>query len=253
MVLPRIGLPTYSRREDENDRFTLYAQYVDGVRRAGGLPLLIAPGSSVESRAQGEHAELFDFIDGWVLTGGGDVDPQAYGGERHEKIYNTDPERDADELVLIRTILERGLPALCICRGMQLLNVALGGTLCEHLADADECADAAGKLLHRAPPRQPLRHAVEVDPASRLAELLGETRLDPFSWHHQALRDVAPGFEVVARAPDGVVEAIESPDHPDLICVQWHPELSCAQDVPQQRLFDALVARAVRRRQRGSA
>ncbi len=234
MVLPRIGLPTYSRREDEKDRFTLYAQYVDGVRRAGGLPLLIPPGALDGA----ETEELLDLVDGWVLTGGGDVDPALYRAERHPKIYDTHPERDESELGLIRAILERGTPALCICRGMQLLNVALGGDLIQHLADEDE----TDGLVHRALPRKPLRHAVSVVPGSRLAEQLAQTELEPLSWHHQALGEIAPGFDVVARAPDGVVEAIESVGHPNLICVQWHPELSCADEPEQQRLFDALVS-----------
>jgi len=234
VTLPRIGLPTYSRKEDEKGRFTLYSQYVDGVRRAGGLPLLLPPGALRET----ETEELLALVDGWVLTGGGDVDPGLYGGERHPRSYNTDPERDEAELTLIRAIHRGARPALCICRGMQLLNVELGGSLIGHLPDRGE----TDGMVHREPPRQPLSHPVSVTPGSRLASILGTTELSPLSWHHQALDRVAEGFEVVARAPDGVVEGIESPRHPNLICVQWHPELTCADEPPQQRLFDALIA-----------
>lgn len=234
MPLPRIGLSTYSRKEDEKGRFTLYAQYVDGVRRAGGLPLLLPPGALREA----ETEELLELVDGWVLTGGGDVDPGLYAGERHPRIYNTDPDRDEAELTLIRAILRGKRPALCICRGMQLLNVGLGGSLIGHLPDGDEVEG----MVHRTPTRRPLPHPVNVTPRSRLASILGETELSPQSWHHQALDRVAEGFEVVARAPDGIVEGIESPHHPNLICVQWHPELTCADEPPQQRLFDALIA-----------
>ena len=229
MERPRIGLPTYSRAEDEKGRFTLYAQYVDGVRRAGGLPLLLPPAAEMAD----ELSQLLDLCDGWVLTGGGDVDPTLYGGRSHETIYNVDPERDACELDLIRAILEHKQPALCICRGMQLLNVALGGTLIEHLPEDD--------LAHRAPPRVPVRHPIEVAPDSRLAQVLGETRMEPFSWHHQAVRDLAGGLRVVARAPDGVIEAVEDDERPELLCVQWHPELSAHEEQTQQRLFDGLV------------
>lgn len=231
MRRPRIGLPTYSRTEDEKGRYTLYAQYVDGIRHAGGLPLLIPPGP--ESAA--ELPELLELCDGWVLTGGGDVDPALYRGRPHETIYNVDRVRDDAERGLVRALLEARAPALCICRGMQLLNVELGGTLVEHLD--------GGAVAHRAPPRNPVRHEVEVAPDSRLAGILGETRLAPFSWHHQALREVAPSLRVVARAPDGVVEAVEDPDRPELLCVQWHPELS-VDEPPQRRLFEELVRRA---------
>ncbi len=129
------------------------------------------------------------------------------------------------------------MPTLAICRGIQVVNVALGGTLYEHVPDV------FGKAVpHQADPPGPVAHDVEVEPGSRLENVLGTRRCSVPSHHHQAVRDVAPGLLVTARASDGVIEAIERPDHPWFIGVQWHPELSAADDPIQQRIFGALVA-----------
>ena len=147
-----------------------------------------------------------------------------------------DAERDRAELALTRRLLQESLPVLGICRGCQMINVALGGTLVVHVPD-----QFGDNVLHRVPPREPVPHPVSVDAESRLADILGTTQLTPSSWHHQALRDVAEPLRVVARAPDGVVEAVELPEHAWLVAVQWHPELTAAADPVQQRLFAALV------------
>ena len=236
MGAPIIGITTYGR--DEKNRFTLYADYVDSIRRAGGIPLLVPPG---EPRLD----DCLQMIDALVLPGGGDLDPVLYGGRRLDGNYMIDAERDETELALTRAALETHLPCLCICRGMQLLNVALGGTLIEHIAD--EVGEA---VVHVEPPREPVRHAVLVGAGTRLAEIVGEREIDPLSWHHQAIRDLAPGLEVVARAPDGVIEAVELASHPWLVAVQWHPELSAAEETTQQRLFDAVVEQARKERER---
>jgi putative glutamine amidotransferase len=233
MSAPLIGLPTYGR--DERNRFTLFAEYVDGVRRAGGVPVLLPPG---EERIE----RWLETIDGLILTGGGDLDPEVYRGTRGADFYEVDAERDATELALARHVAGTDLPALCICRGMQILNVALGGTLIEHLED-----EVGDEVAHRLPPREPVRHPVAIDAGSLTAELSGAREIAPYSWHHQAIRDLAPGLSVVARAPDGVIEAVELDGRPELLAVQWHPELSAAEDTDQQRLFDALVRWAARR------
>ena len=230
MPPPRIGITTYGR--DEDNWFRLPAQYVDSVRRAGGLPMLIAPGE--------EHLDRWlELVDAIGFTGGGDLDPALYGGSDHPETYMVDPERDATELLLARRVLDARTPTLAICRGTQVINVVSGGTLIEHLPDV-----VGDRVAHRAPPREPTPHAVEVDPRSRLAEIMGATAAVIASWHHQAIRDVAPGFEVVAHAADGTIEAIELPSHPWLVAVQWHPELTAAEDPSQQQLFDALVRAA---------
>lgn len=227
---PVIGVTTYGRNEE--NRFHLPADYVDAVRRAGGLPLLIAPGEA-------RWREALRIVDGLILTGGGDLDPQTYGGQAHPTIYNLDHERDESELALGREVITTGLPTLGICRGMQVLNVALGGTLYEHLPDV-----VGETVLHRAPPREPIPHSVTLSGEGRLADLLAERKFSCASWHHQALRDVAPELQVVAHAPDGTIEAVEMSTHPWLVAVQWHPELTAAYDAVQQRLFSGFVEAA---------
>lgn len=230
MYHPIIGLTTYGR--DDQNRFSLPADYIDAVRRAGGIPLLIPPGEAQWQR-------LFDQLNGLILTGGGDMDPIHYQSNGHDTVYMVDPERDGTELALARHAVDVGLPTLGICRGIQVLNVALGGTLIEHLPD--EVGDA---VSHRLPPRDPTIHDITVHPESQVAQIMGATQVHSASWHHQAIRRPAPGLQVVAHAPDGTIEAVELPSHPWLVAVQWHPELTAVEDVTQQRLFDALVAAA---------
>jgi len=227
---PLIGLTTYGRGAD--NRYTLPADYIDAVRRAGGVPLLIAPG---ESRVEA----ILDVIDALVLSGGGDIDPSRYDGKRHDTNYSIDQERDTLELELARRVIDSRIPTLGICRGAQILNVVQGGKLIEHIPD-----EVGDKVLHRAPPREPVMHSVKLKTGSRLAKILGRDQFDATSWHHQALRGAAAGFDAVAHAPDGTIEAIEMPSHPWMIAVQWHPELSAASDPLQQKLFDALVEAA---------
>jgi len=175
-------------------------------------------------------------VDGLILSGGGDMDPALYGGQAHETIYNVSPERDRSELAIVSKIVESQLPALCICRGMQVLNVALGGTLIEHLPDVVDHT-----VVHRADPPGPTPHPVVIAPDSRLAQIMQAATVETASWHHQGIEQVAPPLQVIARAPDGVIEAFEMAEHPWLFAVQWHPELTAAADPTQQRLFEALV------------
>lgn len=225
---PLIGITTYGRNEE--DEFTLPAVYVEAVRRAGGIPLLIPHG---EQRLD----ELLSALDGVILSGGGDLDPAHYGSAGHDTIYMIDPERDATELELARRVAKCGAPTLCICRGLQVLNVALGGTLVEHLPDV-----VSGEIAHRDEPDKPTSHVLTILPSSHLAELIDAGEMRGVSWHHQAIRTVAPSLTVTARAEDGTIEAVEAPAHPWLIAVQWHPEMSAGDDARQQRLFDAFVA-----------
>ena len=227
---PFIGITTYGR--GPHNRYILPAEYVDAVRRAGGIPLLLPPG---EERMDA----VLPLLKAVVFSGGGDLDPDLYGGSRHETIYMVEPERDRSEIDLARRVFDLEVPTLAICRGSQILNVAKGGTLIEHLPD-----EVGETVNHRVPPREPTPHPIRVEPASRLAGLLGATDFSCMSWHHQAVRRVAPGFEVVAHAPDGTIEGLEAPSHPWLVAVQWHPELTAAEDPIQQRLFDALVEAA---------
>ncbi len=233
MGRPIIGITTYGR--DEDNRFRLPCLYVDCVRRAGGVPLLIPPGDD-------GWEEILSVVDGVILAGGGDIDPSLYGGHPHDSIYSVDAERDHSELSLARRLAAGDMPTLGICRGHQVVNVALGGTLYENLPDV-----VGQTVVHRLPPREPTEHLIAVDEQSRLAAILGETQFAAPSWHHQAIRDVAKGLAVTAHAPDGTIEACELRSHPWLFTVQWHPELSAHASPTQQRLFDALVEKCRQR------
>jgi putative glutamine amidotransferase len=232
---PRIGITTYGVNAD--GRFTLPARYVEAVRRAGGIPVLIAPG---EPRL----AELSEMLDAIVLTGGADIDPALYGEEPHPETYGIDSARDETDLSLARRAVETRTPALCICRGIQVLNVALGGTLIQHLPDV------VGERVPHKKTGGYVPHAVRVERGSRLAEILRATDSSPASSHHQAIAKVGTGLEVVARAPDGTIEAVEMREHPFLVGVQWHPEHTAGEDEAQQRLFDELVRAARQARER---
>jgi putative glutamine amidotransferase len=233
MHAPVIGITTYAR--DDRGRFHLPAEYVDAVRRAGGIPWLIPPGEE-------RWRELFARIDALLLTGGGDVDPALYGGKAHATIYGIDRSRDETEIALARASVAEKKPTLAICRGCQVVNVALGGTLIEHLPE-----EVGESVPHRGDgPRAWAFHGVSIRAGSRLAEIVGTLEPEPASSHHQAIRDLAPGLETVARAADGTIEAVEVRDHPFFEAVQWHPEHTAARDASQQRLFDALIGAARR-------
>jgi len=234
MTTPLIGITTYHK--DERGYIQLPSQYAEAVRRAGAIPLLIQPG---EPRMD----ELMALLDGLILSGGGDVDPALYTTQQHQQVYWVDQERDRFEIDLTNRSLQEDKPLLCICRGLQVLNVALGGTLITHIPD-----QVTGAIEHRQPPRDPIAHAVELDPSSHLATVMHSQQVVTASWHHQSIEQVAEGLKVVGRAPDGVIEAVEMEDKPHVMAVQWHPELTAMTDPTQQRLFDELVAWAVQRR-----
>jgi putative glutamine amidotransferase len=226
---PIIGISAYPRTGNPPG-FAVPCGYVDAVRRAGAIPIALPPGDP-------DPGHYLDLVDGLILAGGGDIDPDAYGGAKHETIYSVCGERDAFELRLVRAALSRGdTPMLCICRGMQILNVALGGDL--HV----DIPDAIGQAVaHRRPERRSVQHQAKVDARSRLGAILGASTLVVESWHHQAVREIGRGLKPVAWAEDGIVEAVEHLTHPWCMAVQWHPELqpNCP---TQQRLFSALVA-----------
>src|SRR5262245_34913701 len=230
MRRPLIGITSYGR--DENNRFSLRAEYIEAIRRAGGLPILLPPGEP-------HWQELFQKLDGLLLAGGGDIDPALYGGAHHPAIYMVDPERDQVELALAKNAVTAKLPTLGICRGSQVINVALGGTLIEHVPDL-----VGDTVPHRLVPGQYARHPVTVVSNSRLSAILGQTETVAASSHHQAIRLRAPSLEVVATAADRIIEGVEMRDHPWLVAVQWHPEITAANDPAQQRLFDAFVKAA---------
>jgi len=207
--------------------------YLDAILTAGGLPMLLPTSLPLTALP-----ELVNRFDGFVLSGGGDVDPAVYSGHLDTTIHSIDPERDAFELALIPLMLAADKPLLAICRGVQVFNVALGGSLYEDIASALPAAQRHDWYPNY--PRDYLAHTVEIEPGSRLAEILGTHKLRTNSLHHQAIRQPAPALEVVAHAEDGVIEAVELPGKRFAIGVQWHPE--CLPEEPAiQRLFSEFV------------
>ncbi len=235
---PLIGISSYGRA-GQRQTFSVPCEYVDVVRLAGGVPVILPP-------VEGETPEGLDAIDGLILPGGGDVDPAHYGGGHHDANYGISDERDRFELTLARAALARtALPVLCVCRGLQLLNVALGGDLVAHIPD-----HFGTTVVHRTPQLTPVPHGVRLAPDSMLAGLFDATSLVVQSIHHQAVRRLGEGLRAVGWSDDGVVEAVESAAHPFVIGVQWHPELDALSDPRPMRLFEALVAHARDQRRR---
>lgn len=240
-VYPLIGIPS---RNDQTSRSgtPIFAQnqtYVEAVAIASGAPVLIPL-----NLGEGALRTIYERLDGLLLAGGGDIDPKHYGEAIHEKCGQTDEARDTVELTLARWALAEGLPILGICRGIQVMNVADGGTLYQDIA-----SQVAGSLKHDywpGYPRSHLSHEVTVNGDSRLAAILGQSQVAVNSMHHQAIKDLAPQFKVVARAADGLIEAIEDHDHPFALGVQWHPEELVADAPLMRRLFEDFVSAARR-------
>lgn len=239
MAPPVIGLPARSLTlRGEPPRFAINQAYVQALEAAGCVPIMI-PLIQDEQRLRA----LYERLDGLVFPGGADVAPAEYGEQPIDNLNDVDAPRDRTELVLARWAASEDRPVLGICRGQQLLNVALGGTLYQDLLHQGVTtvhhADDDGR------PRNAFIHTVRLDPGSHLAQLIDETTVDVNSLHHQAVKDVAPTLKVTGRAPDGVIEAMESADHRFLVTVQWHPEEIA--DLPWvQRLFRAFARAAAR-------
>ena len=232
MARPLIGLTSYGH--SENQRYNLPMEYVQAVVKAGGVPVLL-PTFGPE-----QAPEWLQRLDGLVLSGGGDIAPQHYAGSDHDTLYGIDVDRDATELALTRLALEHCFPTFAICRGLQIVNTVLGGSLHLHLPEV-----YGEQVLHRLPPRGPVIHEVTVATGSRLAASLGGAHtVSISSWHHQAIKQLGLGLQPVAWAADGVVEAVELTDNDGLIAVQWHPEHTALQDPLQLALFQTLVTKA---------
>lgn len=248
MVSPVVALSGYRLAPGRvsqwaDGAFALPGAYASCLRRAGAVPLILPPPGGadgarpVEWGGVREHAEdLLGRVDALVLTGGGDLDPAAYGEPAHGEVSSVDGGRDRLELALASAAVSSGVPLLAVCRGMQVLNVALGGSLHQHLpeltpADHGENGDVA--------------HPVTAAGASLLAGVCGERIEGCLSHHHQGVDRLGAGLVATGWADDAVVEALESPGSAAwLLAVQWHPERSAASDPVQQSLFEALVANA---------
>ena len=236
LVIPLVGVSTYvadvAWASWERRAAVLPESYFELVAAAGGRPVLLPPASTAPGGPGAGAAEVIAVLDGLVLTGGGDLDPAAYGESPDPEVGGIDRIRDASERALLAAALDADLPVLAICRGCQVLNVYLGGTLHQHLPDV------VGNLDHRSAPMVFGDVEVETVPGTVTADVFGPTTTVRCS-HHQAIRDLGRGVVVTALSRDGVVEAVELPSARFVLAVQWHPE-----EGMDQRPFDALVRAA---------
>ena len=241
---PLIGVTCATGSGGENRPliFRINQAYARAIALAGGVPVLI-PSLGV---SDGLRA-LYDTIDGILLPGGADIAPSYYGEEPHPTADTPDVPLDETEIALARWALAEAKPVLGICRGQQVLNVAAGGTLIQDIP-----SELPGALTHRVEPRNSIAHPIVVEPDSRLADLLGALEVPVNSLHHQSVDKVAPGLVVTARAPDGVAEGLEHPDHPFAVAVQFHPEELVPGHAASERLLQRFVAEAGARRQRSA-
>ncbi|MEE8390824.1 MAG: gamma-glutamyl-gamma-aminobutyrate hydrolase family protein [Anaerolineae bacterium] len=240
MSLPVIGI---SGRTDQSARppnislFSLSQVYVQAVALGGGAPVIVPP-----HLEEAELYAIFEHLDGLLLSGGGDVLPASFGEKDSGLLWAVDEWRDQTELALARWALAEELSLLAICRGVQVLNVASGGTLIQDIPtlvpDALTHSTVAGR------PKSSVTHTVEVSDDSRLAALVGAGQLGVNSAHHQAVKDVGAGLTITARAPDGIIEGLEQPEHPFCVGVQWHPEAMVESHPVMRRLFEGLAEAA---------
>ncbi|MBI3169063.1 MAG: gamma-glutamyl-gamma-aminobutyrate hydrolase family protein [Chloroflexi bacterium] len=231
MAKPLIGITTYNTKNKfERDIAAVQHTYIRAVAQGGGIPVLIPAILEEEDRL-----ELYSSLQGVLFSGGGDMSIQYFNGEDHPKIADVDDYRDVTELSLLKQSVQDGKPFLAICRGVQVMNVALGGTLYTHIPDQFKTT-----LEHSQDEFTTIAHPVNIDEDSRLAEIFGETLLHVNSLHHQGLKNVASSLRVVGHAPDGMIEAVELPDHPYAMGVQWHPEWLTDQPV-MRKLFKSFV------------
>ncbi len=242
---PVIGITASPLRDDQGagstERVAVPRNYVDAVIAAGGVPFILP--------AQDDHnVAILGIVDGLLFTGGADIRPEKYGdSEVHPQTYGVDDLRDRFELKLLNDAVEQEIPFFCVCRGIQIMNVALGGTLIQDIPD-----QYSPELQHRQQKAgiaasEP-SHTVEVVSGSMLEEIYGSTTIETNSFHHQAVKDVAPGLKIEARSPDGLIEAVSLPNHPFALGVQWHPEMMFAAHGQQLAPFAGLVRKAAERK-----
>lgn len=211
---PVIGIASdIEQTSEKRARAFAFSTYIDSLRRAGAIPVLIPP--------QPENAaEIVEELDGILLAGGNDCDPALYGEPPHPTTEPMDRRRQENDVSLARAARERGIPTLGICLGVQMMNVAAGGTLIQ-----DIHSQIRTNIEHVSEPDDRARHDVTLEKGTQLASILGgPRRINVNSSHHQAIKDIARGFRVTAEAPDGIVEGLEDPGHPFYVGVQWHPE-----------------------------
>jgi putative glutamine amidotransferase len=240
MTHPIIGLTInrFSIFNSTSPYHSIAETYIRAVSNAGGIPMLIPLGLP-----ESDWDQIYERMDGFLFTGGTDIDPLRFNGQPHPRVNDIDSDRDALEIALVKRAAERRQPFLGICRGVQAINVALGGTLYTDIAD--QYPNALRHDWYPNVPRDYLAHEVNLSSSSQLAGILGTTLSQVNSLHHQGLDRIGGGLTVVGKAPDGLVEAVELSGHPFGIGVQWHPE--CLQEDPaMRRLFQAFVQAAAK-------
>jgi putative glutamine amidotransferase len=232
LIKPIIGIGAdVLRSRAKRERSFAYMTYVEALQRAGAIPLVIPPVAD-------NVATISELLDGVLLAGGFDCDPELYGEERHETVETMDRRRQESDLALARLAREQQIPALGICLGLQMMNVAAGGTL---IQDIDSQIET--EIQHASEPENRVRHDVSIKPGTRLASILTASGMNVNSSHHQAVGRIGDGLSVAAHAPDEVVEGIEDPAHPFYVGVQWHPE-DMEGEQSAAELFEAFVAAA---------
>lgn len=241
-TFPLIGVSMSITVKTTPERAYVNSTYLNAIQQAGGVPVPLPAQLSPRS-----WERLAPGLDGLLLTGGGDIDPALFGETPQPTLYDVAPIRDTFEATAARWALERHVPLLCVCRGLQVLNVALGGTLYQ-----DVGTEPGTQLEHsQKGPRDEPTHKVKVTPGSRLAEVLGADEVEVNSMHHQAVKALGRGLTACAWAPDQIVEGLELPGHDGfLLAVQWHPEELIGHSEPARRLFSALVTHAAAARAR---
>jgi putative glutamine amidotransferase len=240
---PVIGICTALARANwgvwqDREAALLALSYIAAIQRAGGLAVMIPPDGHLED----DPDEMLDLLDGLILAGGNDIDPAVYGADPHPETHHTLPERDRSELALARRAIERDMPVLGICRGMQLINVAFGGTLSQHLPDE------LGHEEHRRTPGsfEDADHDVRLTPGSLAARAAGEELHGTKSHHHQGVATVGDGLEVTGHSVlDDLPEALEAPDRRFVLGVQWHPEADECSRIVGALVEEAKTAKAL--------
>jgi putative glutamine amidotransferase len=228
-MAPIIGITTY-RNLEEGGHY-LPGGYAESVLKAGGIPILLTSGETDINR-------ILETVDGLIFAGGGDIDPAVYGGPAHPSVERVDPVRDRFELELAEKAFDSNTPVLGICRGFQLLALASSGELITHIPD-----EIGEEVIHRAANGDSIKHLVKVEKKSRLAIITGSTKIEVESKHHQAIREISEDWRVMAKADDGIIEAIEHKRHSWMISVLWHPEMSL-EDPNHQNIFRVFVEAA---------
>ena len=233
MKKPLIGITAFRHRQGTLPRAALNQTYITAVQKAGGIPVLIPVGIPED-----HFDDLFARLDGIIFTGGVDIVPGRYNAPMHPTVTEVDPLRDEMEIAMLQRLVKTEMPIFAICRGIEVINVALGGTLYTHISD--QLPNALHHPNYGDLPRTLLAHSVQVESGSRLDDILGSSTVWVNSLHHQGVRDLAPGLRATAFAPDGLVEGLEIIDHPYGVAVQWHPEELIDQP-PMLNLFQSLV------------